>query len=326
LRKALVLAITALVLACTPSDARAHPIGFAVLAIEEGAPRTYDVVLRVSGSETDPGNLAVRWPEGCTERDVLSTTVDEVRERRSTITCETALTGRTLHVDGPARGIELLVDAHFANGRHERFASRTLPVDAVLGDADGRSLAIAHLVLGLEHFAFGIDHVLFVVGAFFLARRLGTRALVLVITAFTIGHALTLALATLSVLVLAPRPVEACIALSLVHVARELRLSRDTITRTRPALVCALFGLVHGAGFARALGDAGLGGADLAVGLVAFNVGLELAQLGLVLACVGLFRGPLAKRTEPIAALVIGGVGAYLVLDRTLGWIVTHTS
>lgn len=310
------LALTATLV--LPSDARAHPIGFAVLAIDESEPDTYAVVLRVSGSETDPGNLVVTWPDDCAEREILSTAVDEVRERRSIVGCERPLAGRTVMVEGPPRGIELLVNAHFANGRDARFASRTLPASATLGsEPSSQSLAVAHLVLGIEHFALGIDHVLFVVGAFFLARRLGLRSLVMVVSAFTVGHALTLALATLDVLVLAPRPVEACIALSLVHVARELRLSTDTITRTRPAAVCALFGLVHGAGFARALGDAGLEGADLAVGLVSFNVGLEVAQLALVLLCLALFRERVAKRAEPVAALAIGGVGAFLVLDRT---------
>jgi hypothetical protein len=309
-------ALTVLAVSLFASDARAHPIGFAVLSIDETAPTTYAVVLRVSGSETDPGNLAVTWPEGCAERGVYESAVDEVRERRSILACRRTLEGRAITVDGPRRGIELLVDARL-DGFAVRISRRAMPAEITLGRDRGESLARAHLLLGIEHFALGIDHVLFVLGAFFLARRLGNRALVLVVSAFTVGHALTLALATLGVLVLAPAPVEACIALSLVHVARELRLSKDTITRTRPAIVCGAFGLVHGAGFARALGDAGLHGRELAVGLVSFNVGLEVAQLGLVAVCLALFRGAVSKRAEPLAALIIGGVGAYLVLDRT---------
>lgn len=308
-------------MALVASDARAHPIGFAVLSIDETAPAEHSVVLRVSGSETDPGNLAVTWPSGCVEEHVHTSTIDEVRERRSTIRCEGSLLGQPLTVEGPRRGIELLVEAQLS-GHDVHIASQALPATVVLGDEASGSLFVSHLLLGIEHFALGIDHVLFVIGAFFLARRLGVRSLVMVISAFTLGHALTLALATLDVLVLAPRPVEACIALSLVHVARELRLDHDTITRTRPALVAGLFGLVHGAGFARALGDAGLRGGDLAMGLVSFNLGLEIAQLALVLICFALFRSDrVAGRALPVASMMIGGAGAFFFLDRVVSML-----
>ncbi len=320
LRATLALLALLFVSSIAPS-ARAHPLGFAVLSIDEIDTHAYSVVLRVSGSEADPGDLAATWPEDCVEQDLRETAVDEVRERRSSVVCARSLLGRTITVDGPGRGIELLVNARFTGGVETRSSSRALPAEVVLGAERRESFAVAHLLLGIEHFAFGIDHVLFVVGAFFLARRLGARAIVMVVSAFTFGHALTLALATLGVLVLSARPVEACIALSLVHVARELRISKDTFTRTRPALVCAVFGLVHGAGFARALAGAGLEGGDLAVGLVSFNVGLEIAQLALVLVLVAIFRGRLAKRAEPIAALVVGGVGAFLFLDRALALV-----
>ena len=209
-----------------------------------------------------------------------------------------------------------------AGGTRSRIARRSLPAEIAIHHPHASdSLLAAHFLLGLEHFALGFDHVLFVVGAFFLARQRGLRALLAVITAFTIGHALTLGCATLGWIVLAPRPVEACIALSLVHVARELRLNTETLTRKRPAIVCGLFGLVHGAGFARALGDAGLAGNDLLTGLFSFNVGLEVAQLGLVLLCAAVFRAENVRRAGPLAALVVGGVGAFFFIDRTLALV-----
>ena len=82
--------------------------------------------------------------------------------------------------------------------------------------------------------------------------------------------------------------------------------------------MCALFGLVHGAGFARALDDAGLPGSDLFVGLASFNVGLEVAQLALVLAAIAVFRVRRAERLAAPLAILIGGAGAWLFVDRAL--------
>jgi hypothetical protein len=300
-----------------PSLARAHPLGFAVVTIDATREREAIVVVRVSGSESDPGDLRLGWPEGCEETVLRDAMHDEVRERRVRVTCTSPLAGSALRIEGPARGVEVMIETTLPGRATSREVVRALPADVRVGTAQSTlDVARGWAALGVEHFAFGLDHVLFVVGAFFLARRRGGRAIALAVTAFTLGHALTLALATLGALTLPSRAVEACIALSLVHVARELAVESDTLTRRAPAVVCALFGLVHGAGFARALDEAGLSRAELGVGLFSFNVGLELAELALVSLLVLLARPALAPRLERLAPLVIGAVGAWLLLDR----------
>ncbi len=304
-------------LLATTSHARAHPLGFAVVSIRETTPHEAEVVVRVSGTESDPGRIELAWPEGCRERVVRDTTRDEVRERRIIVSCDAALVGRELRVEGPARGLEVLVLAELADHARTRSVIRSLPADVELGAAESpRALVVAQARLGALHFALGIDHVLFVLAAFFLARKRGARAVAVAVTAFTIGHAITLALVTLERWTIPTRPVEACIALSLVHVARELRVERDTITRRTPAIACGLFGLVHGAGLASAMSNAGLRGATLAMAVGSFNVGLEVAELALVLLLFAAIRGRVVRGAEALAPFLVGGVGAWLLLDR----------
>lgn len=299
------------------SDARAHPLGFAVVSVRGTSAREADVIVRVSGTESDPGRIEVRWPEGCVEHVERDAMQDEVRERRAHVRCETAIAETRLHFEGPARGLEVLLDATPIDAPSSRHVIRSLPADMELGRAESTTaLALAQARLGALHFALGIDHVLFVLGAFFLARRRGARAVAIAVTSFTIGHAITLGWVGAGGWAIPTRPVEACIALSLVHVARELRVEADTLTRARPAIACGLFGLVHGAGLASAMSSAGLRGASLFAAVASFNVGLELAELALVLALFAMVRGRLAPLAERVAPWTVGSVGVWLLLDR----------
>lgn len=155
-------------------------------------------------------------------------------------------------------------------------------------------LAATYTVLGAEHILFGIDHLMFVAGLLLLIH--GGWALVRTVTAFTVAHSLTLAAAVLGWVPVAVGPVEAAIALSIVMLAREIVLgSRDdseryvsSLTARAPWIVAFAFGLLHGFGFAGALGGIGLRAADIPAALLFFNVGVELGQLGfLVVALVG---------------------------------------
>ena len=140
--------------------------------------------------------------------------------------------------------------------------------------------ALRFLVLGVEHILTGLDHVLFLVSLLVVMPRRG--ALAWTITAFTVGHSVTLALATFHVLVLPASVVEPLIALSVVYVCLENLCSKPGAHR---AVVALVFGLVHGMGFSAVLTDLSLSGAALAAALASFNAGVELGQL-LVVACV----------------------------------------
>ena len=147
-----------------------------------------------------------------------------------------------------------------------------------------------YIVLGVEHLIFGLDHVLFVLVLLYVVH--GWKNLVKVITSFTVAHSVTLGLASLELLTLAQAPVEALIGLSIVFLAAEaLRGDKGYVTRA-PWVVSALFGLLHGLGFAGALAEIGLPPNSAIVALLFFNIGIEIGQLLIVilaLAVVTLF-------------------------------------
>ena len=168
----------------------------------------------------------------------------------------------------------------------------------------------------------GWDHLAFVLMLCLVAT--GWRLLGLV-SAFTAGHSLTLALAALGFVHVPAAPVEAAIALSVAFLAREaLREGEDTL-RHGAALVFG-FGLLHGLGFASALQASGIARAEFYVGLLTFNLGVEIGQLMFVALVVGLAaaghlagmaQGP--RRTiSAAAAYAVGVLGVYWTLQRTL--------
>ena len=150
-------------------------------------------------------------------------------------------------------------------------------------------LLLGFVKLGADHVLGGLDHVLFVLALLLGAASAGVSdarrtlgRVVGLVTGFTLGHSVTLIVAALGILALPSRLTESAIALSIVLVGLHNLLAQDPRGR---AVTSALFGLVHGFGFASALAETGLPRRGAVPALVAFNVGIELAQLAIVLAC-----------------------------------------
>ncbi len=184
-------------------------------------------------------------------------------------------------------------------------------------------LAGRYGVLGAEHILFGIDHLLFVLGLLLLVRGVGS--LVATITAFTLAHSLTLGAAVLGLVSVSRGAVEAAIALSIVLLAREIvvgRRGRRSLVHERPWLVAFVFGLLHGFGFAGALGEIGLGRADVPLALLSFNLGVEAGQLVFVAALVAIDRvsrgswRSRAPRLVPAVGYALGVVATLWLFDR----------
>jgi len=181
----------------------------------------------------------------------------------------------------------------------------------VLATVQGSAFDVAwhYVVTGIEHIAFGWDHIAFVVAVILWGRR--PWPLVRVVTAFTLAHSITLALAVLDVVRVPSGPVEVLIALSVVHVAVENFFVHDIGRRWR---LTFLFGLIHGFGFAGALREFGLPADAVGLALAAFNVGVELGQIAIVLAGIALLG--LADRAHGgvrDARLVKGVSGALMI-------------
>lgn len=181
--------------------------------------------------------------------------------------------------------------------------------------------ASSYLVLGFWHILpAGLDHILFVLGLFLLSVR--WRPLLWQVSAFTLAHTITLALATYDVVQLPSKWVEALIALSIAYVAVENIVTTD-LKPWRPWVVFA-FGLLHGLGFAGVLGELGLPRQHFVTALVSFNIGVEVGQLvvlGIAFAVLGWWREKPWFRTRIVIpiSLLIALVGLYWAVERALG-------
>lgn len=181
--------------------------------------------------------------------------------------------------------VDVLVRIEDADGRVRTLIARPKAPTVTLGDAEAHSLSVAsYFGLGVAHILSGIDHLLFVLCLILLIP--GWRGLVKTITAFTVAHSITLALAALGLVHVAQAPVEATIALSILFLARELALQDGSqrLAVRRPWAVAFAFGLLHGFGFAGALSEVGLPQGDIPAALLLFNLGVEAGQLAFVAA------------------------------------------
>jgi hypothetical protein len=179
-------------------------------------------------------------------------------------------------------------------------------------------IILLYLQLGFTHILpKGLDHILFVLGLFFLSRRL--KPLLLQITSFTVAHTVTLALSIYGVISLPASIVEPLIALSIVFVAVE-NIFTTELRPSRVVLVFA-FGLLHGLGFAGVLTQLGLPRAEFLPALLSFNLGVEAGQLAVIsfaLLAVGLLRQRTWYRRAVVvpASVLIAAVGLYWSIQR----------
>ncbi|HET6955412.1 MAG TPA: HupE/UreJ family protein [Vicinamibacterales bacterium] len=185
----------------------------------------------------------------------------------------------------------------------------------------------AYTVLGIVHILTGFDHLLYVLGMLILVG--GWRRIVVTMSAFTATHSLTLTAAALGWVHVPQPPVEACIALSILFVAREIvqaHRGRPGITARWPWVVSFTFGLMHGFGFAGALAEVGLPQSSIPIALLFFNVGVEIGQLmfvGAVLAVIAAgWRAAQRLRLSQtawlsrIAPYAIGGLASLWLVER----------
>jgi hydrogenase/urease accessory protein HupE len=171
---------------------------------------------------------------------------------------------------------------------------------------------------GIEHILIGPDHILFLIGLLLLGG--GWTALIRIVTAFTIGHSITLSLAALEIVSPPARIVEPAIALSIVFVGAD-NLVRGSGRDVR-AWIALVFGLVHGFGFANVLREFGLPREALGWSLFSFNVGVEIGQLAIVIVVASLLSAirrwntAISYRVAYAGSLVVIAAGAYWFVQR----------
>ena len=177
------------------------------------------------------------------------------------------------------------------------------------------------LLLGIEHIFTGYDHIAFLLALLLLGGTLPRLAGV--VTAFTVAHSITLALAALDLLAPSPRLIEPLIAASIVFVAGEniyaLRTQHAEAALRHRWMITFAFGLIHGFGFAAVLRELDLPRRTLAAGLVSFNLGVEAGQLCIVALMLPLLRLlKLSPRGVRNLSLVIAALGTFWLVQRLL--------
>lgn len=264
----------------------------------------------------------IAWPAGCQQTD----------ENRRIIADRARLAFR-FACDRPLARSDVIVTPWQVDAASFRTAG-SAPI-AVMPDAGGVALRVgisaaaprALLQLagdygwqGITHILTGWDHLCFVLCLCLLAH--GRRLLILV-TLFTLGHSISLAAAFFEIVSPPMPPVEAAIALSIIFMAREALIG-SAGGRTRQALVTSGFGLLHGLGFASALGEMGVPAHERLAGLLFFNLGVEAGQLLFVavvlavLAFAARFGSAAPLRT---AALYATGIAAtFWLFERLSGF------
>ena len=189
------------------------------------------------------------------------------------------------------------------------------------------STTVLYVTIGVAHILpDGVDHILFVLAILLASVRF--KALLLQISAFTVAHTMTLALAASGVIAPAANIVEPLIALTIAFVAIENIFFHD-MKKWRPGIVFA-FGLIHGLGFAGFFAELGLPRDQFWSALIGFNIGVEIGQLAIVV--VGLLLGYLLRYALRDNAgtrqyrrfvvlpgsVVIGAIGLWWTAERLL--------
>jgi hydrogenase/urease accessory protein HupE len=241
-----------------------------------------------------------------------------------------SLAGKSIIIDGlSALQTDVLLLIQLQDGtQHSAILRPGSPEFTIPLEASKLEIAGDYWRMGTTHILEGVDHLLFVLALLLIVS--GLTPLLKAVTAFTVAHSITLALATLGVVHVPSAPTEAVIALSILFLASEIVHQRNGvigITERYPWVIAFIFGLFHGLGFAGALSEIGVPQHEVPLALFMFNVGVETGQLlfiAVVLSLIALLkRLPLtapqgAWRLLPYS---IGGVAAFWTIDRVMSFI-----
>lgn len=311
-------------------SAQAHRFAPSLLKVTEIADQQYSVVWKTPAQGTSAIPLRPLWPESC---EITNSSPAHMEGTGKVISwqmrCpelgEDGLVGDTLGIDGlGANQASAMVMVSLLDGRNYQQVLNAEQAQFVIpAESSAGEVMTDYSLLGMEHIWGGLDHLLFVFGLLLLVGG-GTR-LVWTITAFTVGHSITLSLVTLGFFDYPVALVEFIIALSIFVLAVELtRASKHDMLWRNPWWLAGGFGLLHGMGFAGALAETGLPQDNVPLALLFFNVGIEIGQLAFIAVVLGiwlLIRKPLAPwqdRLLPIPIYILGALSAMWCIERGL--------
>lgn len=307
--------------------AQAHEARPAYLELKETAANHFSVLWRTPVLAGMRLPILLELPDDV--RNLATPKVEELAdslvERRSIDAGPGGLAGKRIDFTGLQFTItDVLVRVEMLDGRKwVTFARPAQPWIQIAEAPSTATTALTFLIQGIEHILLGIDHLLFVLGLLLIVRTPWT--LVKTISAFTVAHSITLAVATLGYAHIPAPPLNAAIALSILFLGPEiLRVwhGETSFTIRHPWVVAFTFGLLHGFGFASGLSAIGLPQNDIPLALLMFNVGVEIGQLsfvGLILMLERAFRVLEFRWPRPVELLpayAVGTLGAFWTIQR----------
>jgi hydrogenase/urease accessory protein HupE len=320
------LAFILFVIATFVPSCVAHETRPAYLEIKETSPNHYDVVWRT------PVNAGMRLPIllqlPTDARNVTAPTTQELTDslvERRVIEVPAGLAGKRIDFIGLQATItDVLVRVELLDGRKWTTILHPSRAWYEVTPSLGKLAAVSTFLLqGIRHILFGADHLLFVLGLLLIVKD--RWMLLKTVTAFTVAHSITLAIATLGYADVPILPLNAAVALSILFLGPEIVRSwrgQSSFTIRHPWVVAFAFGLLHGFGFASALTSAGLTRQELPLALVSFNVGVECGQLGLIALILALERSfrilevRWPRWAEALPGYAVGSLGAYWTIQR----------
>lgn len=320
------MTVLVVLLAVIPA-AMAHESRPAYLQIHETAPGKYNLLWRTPTLAGRRLPVVLQLPDGARSlrEPVVQSLSDSTLERRWIDAGSEGLAGKRIEFPGLQFTItDALVRVELLDGRTMQMIARpSQPWVKIAASQSWWQVMGTYSVEGIRHILFGADHLLFVLGLLLLVKD--GWMLVKTITAFTVAHSITLAIATFGYASAPALPLNAAIALSILFLGPEIVRSwrgETSFTIRHPWVVAFAFGLLHGFGFATALTDAGLPPADLPLALLSFNLGVEMGQLGFVALILALARSfqvleiHWPRWVQMLPGYTVGALGAFWTLQR----------
>ena len=327
------LSLMLLLVLLLPKDAEAHRFAPSLLKFVQTAEHSYNVVWKTPTEATS--NIALRptWPVSC----VVEAEKPVAREGTGNVSSwmldcaglgAEGLVGQKLGVTGLAENqASAMVMLSLTDGRSYQSIVNAEETGFLIPAQPSQSKVMTeYSVLGAEHIWSGPDHLMFVFGLLLLVG--GGARLLWTITAFTVGHSVTLALVTLGFLTYPVALIEFAIAVSIFILALALtRKDNSGLFKRHPWWLASGFGLLHGMGFAGALAEIGLPQGNLPLALLFFNVGIEIGQIAFVVFVLALWwsiNRPIVlqriaiQKLLPIPVYLLGGLSAMWCIERGL--------
>ncbi len=320
--------------AFTPKVAHAHALDPGYLELRQLTQNTWQVHWRKPDVVGRPMNIDAVFPNSCEPARGPEPTSDSVAWVSTWIMeCDTGLAGKPVLIEGLEKqrnDVLLRVQPLDAATTTLRFTPDVSTL-IIPEQPTTSSVFFSYFQLGFDHILEGWDHLLFVFALFVLVHD--KWRLVGAVTAFTVAHSITLALATLGIVHVPGPPVEAVIALSIVFLALEILShteGKPRLSEQYPWIICFCFGLLHGLGFAGALAEIGVPPQDIFTALLSFNLGVEAGQLLFIAGLAAIMLvwrlttrfepAKVASIAMPVAGYAIGCVSIYWLVERVSGF------